>query len=160
MSDLQHPRRALATLGHEMPEPVKAVASYLPAVRQGGVIYVSGQLPMRRGELMATGTVPSAVSVEKAATAAGQCVLNALAAADGLLGGDWSGVERILRVAVFVASDPGFGQQHVIANGASDLLVRAFGESGRHARAAVGVPGLPMNAAVEVEVWLACGGSA
>ncbi|QDU71630.1 RidA family protein [Mucisphaera calidilacus] len=160
MSDLNHPRRALAALGYELPKPAAAVASYLPATRQNDLIVISGQLPLVDGELMVSGPVPSAVSVEKAAKAAGRCVVNALAAADALLEADWSCVERIVRVGVFVWGDEGFAEQHLVANGASDLLVRAFGDQGRHARAAVGVSGLPLGASVEVELWLGLAGSA
>lgn len=136
------------------------MASYVPAIRQGGMIYVSGQLPLVDGKLIAEGAVPSAVGVQEAAKGAARCVINGLAAADALLKGDWSEVERVIRVGVFVWGDPGFSEQHLVANGASDLLVRAFGDSGRHARAAVGVSGLPLGASVEVELWLGLAGSA
>ncbi|WP_428389504.1 RidA family protein [Mucisphaera sp.] len=155
MNPIQNPRDALAKIGHQLPEPAAAVASYVPAARHGGVIYVSGQLPLVKGELTASGPVPTETDLETAQKAAATCILNALAAADGLLQGDWSSVKSALRVAVFVNSDPSFNQHHLIANGASDLLVEAFGDAGKHARAAVGVPGLPLGAAVEVELWLA-----
>jgi len=148
-------QQRLSELGLTLPTAPKAVAEYIPAVRVGQMVYVSGQLPMKQGQLLAAGPVPSAVSVEQAQAAAEQCVLNALAATAGVLGGDLNRIERIVRLGVFVNSDPGFDQQHQVANGASRLLGELLGDSGRHARAAVGASGLPLNAAVEVELILA-----
>ena len=142
----------LRELGYSLPEPPKPVASYLPAVVAGDQVVVSGQLPFRDGSLLATGPVPSAVSEDQARAAAAQCAVNALAALSGVLGGDWARLIRIVRVGVFVQSDPGYGGQPGIANGASDLLAQVLGEAGRHARAAVGVNALPLNASVEVEL--------
>lgn len=141
----------LSDLGLTLPKTPKAVAAYVPAAQVGDMIYVSGQLPMADGKLTATGPVPSATSVQDAQVAARVCVLNALAAVDGVLEGDWSRLVRAVRVGVFVASDPGFTEQHVVANGASELLASILGEPGRHIRAAVGVPSLPLGASVEVE---------
>jgi len=141
----------LADLGLTLPPAPKAVATYLPAVRAGEMIFVSGQLPMEDGQLTATGPVPSATSLDSAKEAARRCVLNALAAIDPLIDHDWSRLARVARVGVFVASDPTFTDQHLVANGASELLVEIFGEHGRHARAAVGVPSLPLGASVEIE---------
>ncbi|MEX0655444.1 MAG: RidA family protein [Phycisphaeraceae bacterium] len=142
----------LAELNLTLPEAPAAVAQYVPALRSGSHIFVSGQLPLRKGKLIASGLVPSAVDLEQASEAARQCVLNGLAAVDQVLEGDWSGVVRIARIAVFVASDPDFHLQHKVANGASELLGDLFGDAGRHARAAVGVTALPMGASVEVEL--------
>lgn len=142
----------LAELNLVLPEPPKPVASYIPAVRAGDLLYVSGQLPMKDGQLMAIGKVPSAVPIELARSAARQCALNGLAIVGAELGGDWSRLVRIVRLGVFVQSDDDFTQQPQIANGASDLLQQLLGEPGRHARAAVGVNALPLGAAVEVEL--------
>ncbi len=142
----------LGRLGLELSAAPKPVAAYVPAVRSGGLLFVSGQLPMRGGELIAAGVVGSAVSVERAAEGARQCVLNALAVVDGQIGGDWSVFNKVVRLGVFVASADGFTEQSVVANGASELLVEVFGEAGRHSRAAVGVNALPLGASVEVEL--------
>jgi len=144
----------LDELGLSLPGVPGAVAEYVPAVLDGGLVEVSGQLPMRDGKLLATGPMPGACSLAKAQAAAGQCVLNGLAAADAVLGGDWSRLRRVVRLVVFVAGEPGFTDQHLVANGASQLLGRVFGEAGRHARAAVGVPSLPLGATVEVAMTL------
>lgn len=141
----------LRALGLELPEVAGAVADYVPWVASGGLVLVSGQLPMRAGKLMAAGSVPGTVSVAEASDAARLCALNALAAAGAAVEGDWSRLVRAVRLGVFVQSDPGFDAQHTVANGASRLLVEVLGEAGRHARAAVGVAGLPLNASVEVE---------
>ncbi len=133
----------LAGLGLTLPPAPKAVAAYLPAIQAGDMVFVSGQLPMEDGQLTVTGPVPSSTPLDAAQNAARRCVLNALAAVDPLIDHDWSRLVRVVRVGVFVASDPTFTDQHLIANGASELLVEIFGEQGRHARAAVGVPCLP-----------------
>lgn len=144
--------RALCELGLEWPEPPRPVASYAPAVRSGNLVFVSGQLPFRRGEIAERGRVPSEVSVDRARAAAAQCALNALAVVRAELGGDLSRLVRIVRVGVFVQSEPGFSEGSSVANGASDLLVRLLGERGRHARAAVGASALPLGSPVEVEL--------
>jgi enamine deaminase RidA (YjgF/YER057c/UK114 family) len=141
----------LAELGLELPEVARPVASYVPAVRTGSYVYSSGQLPTRSGELMATGKVGGAVSPEDAADCARQCALNAMAAVKAELG-SLDGVKRVVKVLCFVASTTDFTGQPQVANGASDLLGRAFGEAGVHARSAVGVPVLPLDAPVEVEI--------
>lgn len=150
MGDIE---KRLEELGIVLPEAPKPVAAYVPAKRAGNLVFVSGQLPFVGGKLAATGTVPSEVSLEAAAAMARQCVVNGLAATKGLLG-SLDGIVSVVRVGCFVASDAGFGDQPKVANGASELLVRVFGEAGRHARAAVGCPVLPLNAAVEVEMVL------
>ncbi len=142
----------LSQLGLTLPQAPKPVASYIPAVRSGNLVFVSGQLPFKDGSLLATGAVPSAVSIEAAQQAARQCVLNGLAVVGDQLGGDFSRVVRIVRVGVFVCSDVGFTEQPKVANGGSELLQALFGEAGRHARAAVGTNALPLGAAVEIEM--------
>jgi enamine deaminase RidA (YjgF/YER057c/UK114 family) len=135
-----------------LPEPPKPVASYVPCVRAGDLVYVSGQLPMKDGKLLATGKVPSAVSIEQAKAAAQQCALNGLAIVAGEIGGDWSRLVRVVRLGVFVQCDDDFTQQPQVANGASEVLQQLLGEAGRHARAAVGTNALPLGATVEVEM--------
>jgi enamine deaminase RidA (YjgF/YER057c/UK114 family) len=120
-------------------------------VRTGSYVYTSGQLPMRSGELMATGKVGDGVSPEDAAACAQQSALNAMAAVKAEIG-DLDLVKRVVKVVCFVASDSGFTAQPQVANGASDLLGKAFGEAGVHARSAVGVPVLPLDSPVEVEI--------
>ena len=141
----------LAKLGITLPDAPQAIASYVPARQAGNLLYISGQLPLREGQLLASGPVPSAVSIEQAQQATAQCAVNALAIVKEHLGGDWSKLRAAVRVGVFVQSDAGFDGQAKVANGASDLLQAALGEAGRHARAAVGVNALPLNAAVEAE---------
>lgn len=141
----------LQQLGITLPMPPKPVAAYVPAVRSGGLIFVSGQIPFREGKLICTGPVPSRVSIEEACAAARQCALNALAILAAEVR-DLDGIQRIVRLGVFVCSDPGFTDQPKVANGASELLVEIFGEAGRHARAAVGSVALPLGATVEVEM--------
>ena len=141
----------LAELGLSVPDVVKPVASYVPAVRGGTFVYTSGQLPMRAGELMTTGKVGGSVSPEDATACAQQCALNAIAAVKAEIG-DLDAVKRVVKVVCFVASEPTFTGQPQVANGASDLLGEAFGDAGVHARSAVGVPVLPLDAPVEVEI--------
>jgi enamine deaminase RidA (YjgF/YER057c/UK114 family) len=141
----------LAELGLAVPDVAKPVASYVPAVRSGSFVYTSGQLPMRSGELMTTGKVGAGVSPEDAAACAQQCALNAIAAVKAEVG-DLDAVRRVVKVVCFVASATDFTGQPQVANGASDLLGKAFGEAGVHARSAVGVPVLPLDAPVEVEI--------
>ncbi len=141
----------LAELGLPVPEVAKPVASYVPALRTGSYVYTSGQLPTRSGELMASGKVGDSVSPEDAAACAQQAALNALAAVKAEIG-DLDQVVRVVKVVCFVASATDFTAQPQVANGASDLLGKAFGDAGVHARSAVGVPVLPMDAPVEVEL--------
>jgi len=145
-------KASLKELGLQLPPAPKPAAVYIPAQRAGDLLYISGQLPMRDGELLAHGAVNGAVSLEQAQQAAQQCALNALAIVDDYLAGDWSRLERFVRLGVFVSSSANFIQQHLVANGASLLLEKLFGERGRHARAAVGVGPLPLGAPVEVEM--------
>ncbi|MFL6163653.1 MAG: RidA family protein [Jatrophihabitantaceae bacterium] len=140
----------LAELGIELPPVVAPVAAYLPAVRTGSLVYTSGQVPMVGGALPAVGKVGAEVSPDEAVGYARTCALNALAAVHALVGID--SVVRVVKVVGFVASAPGFTGQPGVVNGASELLGQVFGEAGRHARSAVGVAELPMNAPVEVEL--------
>ncbi|MFC8846460.1 MULTISPECIES: RidA family protein [unclassified Micromonospora] len=144
------PHAKLAELGLTLPEVVPPVASYVPAVQSGQHVFVSGQLPMAEGKLLATGKVGAGVSAEQAKDLAQRCALNGLAAVDALVG--LENVVKIVKVTGFVASAPGFTGQPGVINGASDLFGAVFGEAGRHARSAVGVSELPLDAPVEVEL--------
>jgi enamine deaminase RidA (YjgF/YER057c/UK114 family) len=150
------PEERLADLGLAIPEVVAPVAAYVPAVRTGGYVYTSGQLPLRDGELMRIGKVGSEVSPEEAHECARQCALNALAAVRSEVG-ELSAVTRVVKVVGFVASVPGFTAQPQVVNGASELLGQVFGDSGQHARSAVGVAVLPLDAPVEVELVVEVG---
>ncbi len=145
------PEERLAELGLAVPEVAAPVAAYIPAVRSGNHVFTSGQLPMQSGQLMATGKVGGEVSQKEAVACARQCGLNALAAVRAELG-DLSAVKRIVKVVAYVASTPDFTGQPLVANGVSELLGEVFGDAGRHARSAVGVPVLPLDAPVEVEL--------
>ena len=145
------PEERLAELGLAVPDVAKPVAAYVPAVRTGSYVYTSGQLPMRDGQLMRTGKVGGEVSQEDALECARQCGLNALAAVRAEVG-ELSAVKRVVKVVAFVASTTDFTAQPQVANGVSELLGDVFGDAGRHARSAVGVPVLPLDAPVEVEL--------
>lgn len=145
------PEERLAELGLAVPEVAAPVAAYVPAVRTGSYVFTSGQLPMRSGELMALGKVGGEVTAEEAYACAQQCALNAIAAVRAQIG-ELSKVKRVVKVVAFVASTPDFTGQPGVANGASELLGTVFGEAGVHARSAVGVPVLPLDAPVEVEI--------
>ena len=145
------PEERLQELGLSLPEVAKPVAAYVPAVRSGNHVFTSGQLPMRSGELMQTGKVGGDVSPDEAVECAQQCALNAIAAVKAELG-DLGLVKRIVKVVAFVASTPDFTGQPQVANGASELFGSVFGDAGVHARSAVGVPVLPLDAPVEVEL--------
>ncbi len=145
----------LEELGLSLPEAPKPIAAYVPAVTSGGHVIVSGQLPMQNGELICTGKVPSQVSIEDAQAAARQCVLNGLAVLKAELDGDLSRFVRVVRIGAFVQCDDDFFAQPQIANGASEFLLELLGDAGRHARAAVGVNALPLNASVEIEFTFA-----
>ena len=149
------PEERLAELGLEVPAIPAPVASYIPAVRSGNLVFTAGQLPMRSGELVATGKVGGEVSVETALECAQQCALNALAAIRGEV--PLERITRIVKLVVFVASTPDFTGQPGVANGASDLVGQVFGDAGRHVRSAVGVPVLPLDAPVEVEMTVEVG---
>ncbi len=145
------PAERLAALGLTLPPVAAPVAAYVPAVRTGTFVYTSGQLPTVDGKLPAVGKVGSAVSASDAAEMARTCALNALAAAASAAGG-LEAIRRIVKVTGFVASAPGFSGQPQVINGASELLIEVFGEDGKHARSAVGVAELPLDAPVEVEL--------
>ncbi len=145
------PSQNLESLGITLPEVPTPVGSYIPATRLGAFILTSGQLPIKNGNLTCTGKVGQDVTLDKAVQAAAVAVINALAAAASVAGGI-DDIRRIVRLSVFVNSAPGFTDQAKVANGASDLLAKIFGESGRHVRAAVGVAELPLNAPVELEL--------
>lgn len=147
MSDAE---KNLADLGLTLPEVAKPVAAYVPAVRTGNLVYTSGQLPFRDGALIATGKNGDGVEADVAVDCARQCALNGLAAVKALIG-DLGQIKRVVKVVAFVASTPDFTGQPQVANGASELLGQVFGEAGVHARSAVGVPVLPLDAPVEVE---------
>jgi enamine deaminase RidA (YjgF/YER057c/UK114 family) len=141
----------LRRLELSVPDVARPVASYVPALRTGSLVYTSGQLPLRSGELISTGKVGDTVSPEVAAECAQQCALNAIAAVKAEVG-DLDAVRRVVKVVCFVSSAPDFTGQPQVANGASDLLGKAFGDAGVHARSAVGVSVLPLDAPVEVEI--------
>jgi enamine deaminase RidA (YjgF/YER057c/UK114 family) len=140
----------LGQLGVVLPQVVAPLASYVPAVRTGNLVYTAGQLPLEDGKLAHTGKVGAEVDPEDGKALARICVLNALAAVDALVGID--AVSRVVKVVGFVASAPGFNGQPNVINGASDLLAEVFGDKGAHARSAVGVSELPLDAPVEVEL--------
>ncbi|MFC8453945.1 RidA family protein [Kitasatospora sp. NPDC057223] len=143
--------RRLAELGLTVPEVAPPVAVYVPAVRSGDHVFTSGQLPMVAGKLRTTGKVGAEVTPEEAKELAQTCALNALAAVKSVIG-DLDLVEQVVKVVGFVASAPDFTGQPGVVNGASELFGQAFGEAGVHARSAVGVTVLPLDAPVEVEV--------
>ncbi|KAA1432778.1 RidA family protein [Mycolicibacter arupensis] len=143
-------RARLDELGIELPAVVAPLAAYVPAVRTGNLVYTSGQLPMQAGALPQTGTVGGQVSPEEGHALARICALNALAAVDALVGLD--AVARVVKVVGFVASAANFNGQPAVVNGASELLGEVFGDAGKHARSAVGVSELPLDAPVEVEL--------
>jgi enamine deaminase RidA (YjgF/YER057c/UK114 family) len=145
------PEQRLTELGLTLPEVAKPVAAYLPALRSGAYVYTSGQLPMVDGELAASGKVGAEVDADRAKELAATCALNALAAVKAELG-DLARVRRVVKVVGFVASAPDFTGQPGVINGASELLGQVFGDAGVHARSAVGVAVLPLDAPVEVEI--------
>jgi enamine deaminase RidA (YjgF/YER057c/UK114 family) len=145
------PEERLAALGLTIPDVAKPVAAYVPAVRTGNYVYTSGQLPMVDGALAEAGKVGAEITAERAKELAQICALNALAAVRSVVG-ELSSVVRVVKVVGFVASAPDFTGQPGVINGASELLGRAFGDAGTHARSAVGVAVLPLDAPVEVEI--------
>ncbi|MBS2962757.1 RidA family protein [Actinocrinis puniceicyclus] len=145
------PEQRLAELGLEIPSVAKPVAAYVPATRSGSLVFTSGQLPTVDGRLAKTGKVGAEVSAEEAKQLAERCALNALAAVKAEIG-ELSRVRRVVKVVGFVASAPDFTGQPGVVNGASELLAEIFGEAGAHARSAVGVAVLPLDAPVEVEL--------
>jgi enamine deaminase RidA (YjgF/YER057c/UK114 family) len=137
-------------MGIALPTPSKPVANYVPWIRSGQLVFVSGQLPMREGNLEFIGKIGSNLTVEEGVEAAQLCAINVLSQLRDACGGDLDRVKRIVKLTGFVNSAPEFHIQPAVVNGASDFLVKVFGEAGRHARSAVGCQ-LPLNAAVEIE---------
>lgn len=148
---MEKPSERLKALGLTLPPVPKPVAAYVPAVRYGDLLLLSGQIPIRDGKVLFTGQVGFARKLEEAQEAARVCTLNAVAAAAEAAGGV-DNLTRVLKVVVYVSSHEGFHEQHLVANGASNLLGEIFGEAGKHARAAVGVAQLPLNSSVEIDV--------
>jgi enamine deaminase RidA (YjgF/YER057c/UK114 family) len=150
-SDENPASRRLAALGLTLPAVTLPLAAYVPAVRSGNFVYTAGQLPVVEGQLLATGKVGAEVGAHEAAALARTCALNALAAVVSVTG-SLAAIRRIVKVTGFVASAPDFTGQPQVVNGASELLLEVFGESGRHARSAVGTAVLPLDAPVEIEL--------
>ncbi len=144
----------LAELGITLPEPPSPVAVYVPAVRSGNLLFISGQLSAKDGRLLHRGKVGAEVTVEEAYQDARQAALNALAVAKAELG-TLDNIERVIKLVGYVASAPGFTQQPQVVNGASELLGEVFGDNGKHARVAVGAAELPLGGPVEIELILA-----
>jgi enamine deaminase RidA (YjgF/YER057c/UK114 family) len=145
----------LAELGITLPAPAAPVAAYVPAVEHGGLLHISGQLPFREDGSLITGRLGESIDIAAGAEAAKRCGIMLVAQIKAALGGDLERVVRIVKLGAFVSSDPAFTDQPKVANGASELMVALFGEAGRHARSAVGVPVLPLGAAVEVDAIVA-----
>ena len=146
--------RKLADLGLEVSEPNPSIGNFVPAVRAGNLLFVSGNLPrLPDGSMAATGKLGREVSVDEGYAAARQCAVNCLSAARSIIG-DLDKVQRVCKLLVMVNSDPEFSDQPLVGNGASDLLVELYGENGRHTRSAVGMAALPRQAPVEVEMIL------
>jgi len=145
----------IAEMGIALPAAAAPAANYVPFMRSGNLLFTAGQLPLRDGKLASTGLVGADLDVAAGQDAARQCAINILAQAKAALG-SLDSVARIVKITVFVASAPGFTQQHLVANGASDLLAEVFGEAGQHARSAVGVASLPLDAPVEIEAIIEC----
>ena len=141
----------LSELGLVLPDAPKPVAAYIPAKQSGKLVFTAGQLPMVNGELISKGLLGQEVAIEDANKGARVCTLNALAAIKGVIG-DLDRIKQIVRVVGYVASIPTFTQQPAVVNGASELLLEIFGNAGKHARSAVGMAVLPLNASVEIEL--------
>jgi enamine deaminase RidA (YjgF/YER057c/UK114 family) len=150
------PEERLEQLGVTLPAPAAPVAAYVPCVRTGDLVYVSGQVPLVDGKPSHLGRLGAEVGLEEGVAAARTCAVNVLAALKAELGA-LARVRRVVKVTVFVASEPGFTDQPKVANGASELLGEVFGEAGRHARAAVGVAALPLGVPVEVDAIVEAG---
>jgi enamine deaminase RidA (YjgF/YER057c/UK114 family) len=140
----------LSSLGVTLPVAAAPAANYVPFMQSGNLLFTAGQLPLKDGKLAASGKLGRDLEVAAGKEGAKLCAINILAQAKAALG-DLERIGRVVKITVFVASDPDFTEQHLVANGASDLLAAALGEKGKHARSAVGVPSLPLGAAVEIE---------
>lgn len=145
----------LASMGVELPAASAPAANYLPFLRHGDLLFVSGQLPMAGKGVGQRGRLGESVSIDEGRAAARLCSINVLAQAKAALSGDLERIRRVVRITGFVASSPGFTDQHLVLNGASDFLAEALGDRGKHTRAAVGVAALPLDAAVEVDAVIA-----
>lgn len=141
----------LKELGIELPEPAAPAGAYVPAVKEKDFVFTAGQIPLVKGELKYKGLLGQDLTTEEGQAAARTCAINCLAVLKNAVG-DLKNVKQIIKVVVFVASAPGFTEQHLVANGASELFAAVLGDKGLHARSAVGMAALPLNAAVEVEV--------
>ncbi|RWO53728.1 RidA family protein [Mesorhizobium sp.] len=142
--------KRLSDLGVTLPVAAAPAANYVPYCRSGNLLFIAGQLPLKQGKLQANGLLGRDVDIAIGQEAAKYCAINILAQAKAALG-DLEKIRRVVKITVFVASTPDFFEQHLVANGASDLLVAVLGDPGKHARAAVGAASLPLNAAVEIE---------
>ncbi|RWO91529.1 MAG: RidA family protein [Mesorhizobium sp.] len=142
--------KRLSDLGVTLPVAAAPAANYVPYCRSGNLLFIAGQLPLKQGKLQASGLLGRDVDIAIGQEAAKYCAINILAQAKAALG-DLEKIRRVVKITVFVASAPDFFEQHLVANGASDLLVAVLGDPGKHARAAVGAASLPLNAAVEIE---------
>lgn len=140
----------LGKLGVTLPVAATPAANYVPYAQSGNLVFTAGQLPLKDGKLVASGLLGRDLDTATGQEAAKYCAVNVLAQVKAALG-DLERIKRLVKITVFVASSPDFTEQHLVANGASDFLVAALGEAGKHARSAVGVAVLPLNAAVEVE---------
>jgi enamine deaminase RidA (YjgF/YER057c/UK114 family) len=145
------PDERLKTLGIALPTPAKPVANYVGWVKSGNLVFTAGQLPFDNGQLSQTGVLGLDVTKESGQAAARQAGINVIAQIKDACQGDLSRVKRVVKLTGFVACSHAFSEHSFVVNGASDLMVAVFGDAGRHARSAVGVPSLPMNASVEVE---------
>lgn len=149
MSDIIEAR--LTAAGITLPEAAAPAANYVPYVISGSLLYLSGQLPIEGGKIAVTGLLGADVPLEDGQRAAQLCAINILAQAKAALGGDLGRITRVIKLNGFVASAPGFVEQHLVINGASNLIADILGDAGKHARAAVGMAALPLNAAVEID---------
>lgn len=144
----------LAAMGIALPQAATPAANYVPYSIAGGSLHISGQLPMNDGRLEIQGHLGREIDIETGQRAAELCAINILSQARAALGGDLERIVKVVKIQGFVASVEGFHEQHIVINGASDLLVGVLGERGKHARAAVGMSALPMNAAVEIDALM------
>lgn len=151
MKNPEHPNEKIEELGITIPELAAPAAAYVPFVVSDETLYVSGQLPFQNGELSSKGLLGKNVSLEEAQKAAENCALNLISCIKEACGGDLSKLDKVLHLQVLVASTPDFNEQHLVANGASEIFVKIFGdERGSHTRAAFGVASLPLGASVEI----------
>jgi len=145
------PLEKLRQYGYELPQPKAPVASYIPVTRVGNLIYVSGQISIGADDVVMTGKLGETMNVVQGGNAAELCAVNVLAQLVHTAGIRLEDIKQMVKLTIFVASDPEFTEQHLVANGASNLIIGVLGDKGKHARSAIGVPGLPRGAAVEVE---------